>query len=345
MNQPNLALRQRIATVLLGEIDENGFCACPGADRHTGRTARKDCRVTLEGVPTVFCLHSSCLADVEETNHQLRSRIGKAEAGGRIEPTPPEERAARERRAREKAAQEATELAQREQAAAILPCILEGWGWDTTAMWGDSSASLEWHDGPEWKLFLAGLFRFEDVVWLGDTFHTGKPEHARHFRTVWDWLKLEIPPGPLICPATFTAGAFSRCEASINARPYVVLEGDAVLPEIAAKAARGEALSEPEKYRNQAACGAVLHWLNSNTGLELRAVVDSGSKSLHGWFDCPDAGELETLKRLIPALGMDPATLRPAQPVRLPGVMRPGARRWQRLLFLNPSPRNLTTSN
>jgi hypothetical protein len=207
-------------------------------------------------------------------------------------------------------------------------------------MWEDSPASLEWHDGPEWKLFLAGLFRPEDVVWIGDTFNTGKAEHARHFRTVRDWLKLEIPPGPLVCPATFSAGAFSRCEASITARPFIVLEGDAVLPGIAAKAAKKEPLTEPEKYSNQAACGAVLNWVRRNTALELRAVVDSGSKSLHGWFDCPDANELEELKRLIPALGMDPATLRPAQPVRLPGVMRPGARRWQRLLYLNPTPKN-----
>lgn len=341
MNEPNLALRQRIAAELLGDIDESGFCTCPGAERHTGRTAPKDCRITLEGAPTVFCLHSSCRADVEEANHQLRSRIGKAEAGGRIEPIQPEERAARERRAREKAAQEASERAQKEQAAAILPRILEGWAWDTPAMWQDSPGSLLWEDKPEWQTFLAGLYRPDDALWIGDTFDTGEPEHARHFRTVRDWLNVERPPGPLICPATFAAGAFSRCEASIESRFYVVLEGDAVLPEIAAKAARGEPLSEPEKYSNQAACGAVINWLRHNTALELRAVVDSGSKSLHGWFDCPDPGELDELKRLIPSLGFDPATLRPAQPVRLPGVMRPGARRWQRLLFLNPNPRNI----
>lgn len=334
--ETKLELRQRIAAALLGEIDENGFCACPGAERHTGRTSRKDCRVTLEGAPTVFCLHASCRADVEEVNRELRSRIGKAEAGGRIDPTPPEERAARERRAREKAAREAREQAQKEKAAAILPGILEGWKWDTPAMWEDSPASLLRGDDPEWHTFLAGLFRRDDVVWIGDTFDTGKPEHARHFRAVRDWLKVEHPPGPLVCPATFAAGAFSRCEASIATRDYVVLEGDAVLPEIAAKGARGEALSESEKFSNQTACAAVINWLRCNTALELRAVVDSGSKSLHGWFDCPDASELETLKRLIPALGFDPATLRPAQPVRLPGVMRPGARRWQRLLFLNP---------
>jgi hypothetical protein len=210
-------------------------------------------------------------------------------------------------------------------------------------MMEESPASLLWEDGPEWATFLGGLYRRDDVVWIGGTCDTGASHHASHFLPIREWIKLKKPRGVLICPATFANGSFSRCEASINERPYLVLEGDAVLPEIAAKAARSEPLTEVEKYANQAACGAVINWLRCKTSLVLRAVVDSGSKSLHGWFDMPSPDDLATLKRLLPSLGFDPATLRPAQPVRLPGVMRPGARRWQRLLYLNPNPRNLNS--
>lgn len=81
MSAENPSLRLAIARAMLGEIElPEGYCRCPGAHLHTGRTARKDCRVKLDGAPTLYCVHSSCAAALEETNHELRSRIGKAEA-------------------------------------------------------------------------------------------------------------------------------------------------------------------------------------------------------------------------------------------------------------------------
>ena len=75
--------RSQIAERILGAIDwtdgATGFCKCPGEHLHTNGNAPKDCRVTLDGVPTVFCLHKSCLAAVETANHDLRSQIGRAE--------------------------------------------------------------------------------------------------------------------------------------------------------------------------------------------------------------------------------------------------------------------------
>jgi len=77
----NLETRRRIAEELLGApLDADGFAACPGAALHSHRTGRRDFKVSLDGAPTGFCLHSSCLGAVEEFNQALRSRIGKAEA-------------------------------------------------------------------------------------------------------------------------------------------------------------------------------------------------------------------------------------------------------------------------
>lgn len=83
MNSENPAIRRAIAEELLGHpLDENGFAQCPGRELHNHRTGRRDFQVMLEGAPTGRCFHSSCAAVVDEFNAKLRSRIGKAEAGG-----------------------------------------------------------------------------------------------------------------------------------------------------------------------------------------------------------------------------------------------------------------------
>jgi hypothetical protein len=75
--------RQQIATKLLGEIDwrseTEGFCACPGKDRHTAGNGAKDCKVYLDGPPSLHCVHNSCRAIVDAVEHSLRSQVGKAE--------------------------------------------------------------------------------------------------------------------------------------------------------------------------------------------------------------------------------------------------------------------------
>ena len=79
----NLSERQRIATELLGDIDwqseTSGFCACPGKHLHTTGDGERDCKIELDGAPTIHCFHKSCRGIKAGVNHELRSRIGKAE--------------------------------------------------------------------------------------------------------------------------------------------------------------------------------------------------------------------------------------------------------------------------
>ncbi len=83
----NLALRESIARSLLGEIAPGGYVTCPGKPHHSGKSGRRDCRLKLDGAPTIFCVHSSCGGAVEEANRALRVRIAAAEGGreGRAE--------------------------------------------------------------------------------------------------------------------------------------------------------------------------------------------------------------------------------------------------------------------
>jgi hypothetical protein len=83
IGEANLSERQRIATELLGSIDwqseTSGYCACPGKHLHTTGDGERDCEIHLDGTPTVHCFHDHCRGILGGVNHELRSRIGKAE--------------------------------------------------------------------------------------------------------------------------------------------------------------------------------------------------------------------------------------------------------------------------
>src|SRR5258706_4384810 len=74
-----------IAEGLLGRIEwtasQRGYCRFPGIDLHTNRNGLRDCRVMLDGAPTIHCVHSSCREAVAEANRKLRSAIGRASVG------------------------------------------------------------------------------------------------------------------------------------------------------------------------------------------------------------------------------------------------------------------------
>ncbi len=75
--------RRTIAKQLLGEIDWDtdvlGHCTCPGATQHTTGESARECRRYINQVPTIYCMHKSCEAEVADANRRLRSEIGKAE--------------------------------------------------------------------------------------------------------------------------------------------------------------------------------------------------------------------------------------------------------------------------
>src|SRR5512136_285003 len=84
---------RHVASQLLGAIDwqteVSGFCRCPGEAFHTSANGKKDCRVNLDGAPTIFCFHASCSAAVAEANRRLRRELGASPwelrlPGGRV---------------------------------------------------------------------------------------------------------------------------------------------------------------------------------------------------------------------------------------------------------------------
>ena len=157
------------------------------------------------------------------------------------------------------------------------------------------------------------LFQPTDVVWTGGLHDSGQAWHARHFRTVQEWLQAGRP-GPRISTCTFKPGSISRSADNVQRRRFLVVESDDL---------------------DHASQGAVIRWLMAGR-LKLRAVVDTRGRSLHAWFDLPGKRSLEQLAIQLPALGMDSSLFNPVQPVRLPGWRRSDSGLCPRLLYLAP---------
>ena len=295
-----------IAEEILGQIDwlsdAEGFCDCPGRRCHSNRSGRRDCKVFLDHVPTLHCVHASCASMVEATNTKLRKAILNGESVEARRLTH-----ADKVRMKQREEQETLRL----RAAMSLPQILEENAWPYDQIIADSPVTVTGNEADHWRLLLQ-KFPADDVVWIGDKFDSGRPEHAKHFRRVSDWQTKTAAPGPLVCPVAFKNTSHARSNDNVVARRFLVVESDTLT--------RDEV-------------GAVFRWLREECELKLIAVVDTAGKSLHAWFDYTDCdAELERLKLVLPALQCDPKLFTASQPVRLPGALRDGKR--QKLVYL-----------
>lgn len=198
------------------------------------------------------------------------------------------------------------------QAANSLEPILRDFATDPADLWEPSPVRLLGDPSDDWQLLLS-LFPPDDVVWIGDMKDTGQPRHSTHFQSVKDWLKSKAAPGPLIVPSAFRPSTYSRSKVNVIARRFLVVESDTL---------------------TKAESCAVFSWCRQF--MRLRAVVDTGGKSVHGWFDTLSPAYEAELVRILPELGCDRALFNTAQPVRLPGHKRPEKETMQALLYLDP---------
>jgi len=167
----------------------------------------------------------------------------------------------------------------------------------------------------QWRELLWNLPK-SDNIWIGHLNETGDPCFANRFRTVKDWLQTESRcPGPFICPAHFKPGAYQRSNANIIQNRFLIVESDT--------------LTKDE-------VSSVFLWLGESW--HFVAVVDTGNKSLHGWFQIPPdlkPGQLADAKIVLEGLGCDGAMFKPAQATRLPGWVREDTHHYQTLLYLD----------
>jgi len=271
-----------------------GHIECPGYASHNAVSAERDCAVFIDRVPTIVCFHQSCAAEVAAANKDLRKAIREAEANGNPATKPGVISAEQKAWIREKQRQQAL----RRRAESSLPDILQKYAWTPEQARSESPVPIPEDPLKHWSLFLS-LFQDADILWVGDTYHSGDPSHVLHFNPIAEWKEFPVAPFQFTCPSTFKPGSYSRSNEKVLDRRYLVVESDTL---------------------QKAEILAVFKWLQLN--FKLRAIVDTAGKSLHGWFEYPTPEQLAELKIMLPAMGCDPALFKPSQPCRVPGAWR-----------------------
>jgi hypothetical protein len=330
MNDP-----RQIAAGIVGAVDwqteVSGFCRCPGESLHTHRTGQKDCRVSVDGAPTIYCFHSSCAVAVATANLRLRQELG-ALAGGQWAITLPGGRVLRsgdvlqaggvvlprevvQARARAEGRDAGEQLALETLKAVadrFKPELFEKFHWPFAQIIADSPLLVSERDADEQFRTWLRLWPAHCHVWIGDVYSSGKPEHRTNFRPVADWYQIGPVMGNFTCGSSFKPGSFQRSNANCNGTRFMVVESDT--------------LPKDE-------VGAIFAYLNRRLHFNLHAIIDTAGKSLHGWFDAPRSPRIEAqLKATLTVFGCDPKLFTYSQPVRVPGAYRDG--RLQRIVWL-----------
>ena len=178
------------------------------------------------------------------------------------------------------------------------------------------------------KDFIQSLYYPEDILWMGDVLDSGKEKHRRNFRTCKEWLEAPTLP-PRIAPSTFLQDSFSRSTVNVDESPFIIIESDDIIghkPE-----------TKEDKERNKALSHALTRYAQDKLGLTLRAVIDTGNKSLHAWFDRPPLRALEAIKKMATGLRIDLGALDQGHsPFRMPHCKHDKTNQTAQLLYLNP---------
>lgn len=318
-----------VATQLLGPIDwqseVSGFCRCPGESLHTSGNGEKDCRVNVDGAPTIFCFHASCAPTVAAANQKLRSSLGASpweimlpdgqtlcsgdvlHADGQIIPAERRSRSDTPYLEERQVLENVRALAER-----FKPELFGAFHWPMERILADSPLQVSEREPDEQFRTWLKLWPAHSTVWIGDVFSSGKPEHKTHFRPVSEWYQIGPVLGNFTCGSAFKPGSFQRSNETIEGHRFLVLESDT--------------LSRDE-------VGAVFAYVRRRLRYKLHCIIDTAGKSLHAWFDAPRTRLHEgRLKAGLEVFGCDPKVFTYSQPVRVPGAYRDG--RLQKLVWL-----------
>jgi hypothetical protein len=323
---------RHIAASIVGAVDwqtdVSGFCKCPGESLHTHKTGKKDCRINVDGAPTIYCFHASCGLAVAEANKRLRRELnatpwaltlpgGKVlrsgdvlQASGTV--LPREVVQARAKSEGRDAGEQLILETLTVTAERFKPELFENFRWPFAQILEDSPLLVAERDAEDQFRTWLKLWPAYCHVWIGDIYSSGRPEHRTHFRPIADWYQIGPVMGNFTCGSSFKPGSFQRSNANCNGTRFMVVESDTL--------AKDEV-------------GAIFAYLNRRLHFNLHAIIDTAGKSLHGWLDAPRDKRIEArLKAVLTVFGCDPKLFTYSQPVRVPGAYRDG--KLQRIVWL-----------
>lgn len=202
---------------------------------------------------------------------------------------------------------------------ALIRRAIELTPWALEDMWEDSPLNL--HECAPAEI-LTLLYEPTDLVCCGSV-------NQFMTLTVSDWLNGDhwmgdqVVPNPSRLKLGVTLSNKSRLSAhsrdATGERRYIVVESD------------DEELSFDEK-------ASVLKYLSDRVGGDLKMVVHTGGKSLHGWYKAdPDEFINWKFMELACLLGADPRMWLPEQLARLPNAVRIKNQKLQKTFYFDPS--------
>jgi len=253
----------------------------------------------------------ACAAFPGDSEHR-REIFALVGVVGERKPDPERDRRWRMERDQEKR-METAKAALIETAKSKRDRIIARHRWDAADVWENSPQRIDCplvELDPRW--FIGSLFVQDATIWAGEVFHSGN-RHADHWRTVASWQDAaEQAIGPMVSPATWKAGTVSRTADNVLASPFVVIDFDGF---------DGIAPTTPEEvHRHVSYSLALVRWIREGLRWELAAIIFTGGKSIHAWFQSPPAAVLQSLRDAATALGIDAGLVgRPEHPCRLPG--------------------------
>ena len=323
---------RHIAAGIVGAVDwqteVSGFCRCPGGSLHTHPTGKKDCRVSVDGAPTIYCFHASCAAAVADANLRLRRELGAGSweiflPGGKVLRSGDILLGDGSVKTRAEIIQKPEVRSQESEEKMVLetlrviaerfkPELFEKFHWPFAQIVEDSPLLVHQRDAEDQFRTWLRLWPAHCTVWIGDIYDSGKEAHRAHFRPVAEWYQIGPVMGNFTCGSSFKPGSFQRSNANCDGTRFMVVESDT--------------LPKDE-------VGAIFAYLNRRLHFNLHAIIDTAGKSLHGWFDAPRSPRIEAqLKATLTVFGCDPKLFTYSQPVRVPGAYRDG--RLQRIVWL-----------
>lgn len=208
----------------------------------------------------------------------------------------------------------------------LTPYLSTDWRAD---FFDESPLRLEPSHDAQTRQMIEWLFNPDDLLWMGDTHDSGSPGHRANFRTAKDWIQFPDLP-PRLSAGTYREGSYSRSQDNIVTRPFLIIESDELIGHKPA--------TDDEREENRRLNAGLMRFLTDRFHLEFRALIDTGGKSLHGWFTHPGEETTQALAKLLDGLAIDSAVFHRAScaPLRAPGCLHEATGKRASLYYLNP---------
>ena len=204
---------------------------------------------------------------------------------------------------------------------------------DEADLWELSHIRLDWKPKNDAIHFLPVLFEPGDLLFIGDRLEAGII--GKNIRVCSDWISFFKAGG--------TAGPFIIIN-SLSGQPAPKKSGDG-------DTYRGDSNVKSFKYclvefDNLSREDQIKFW--SACKLPIRALIDSGNKSIHALIDVQKLANVQTLtdwsahikgrlyNQILVPMGVDAACSNPSRLSRLPGHYREEKKSFQKLLWLSP---------